>query len=301
FVIGREFYLVKWKVYPDHMNTWKKTVVPDRFEPELSSYPEHRARHRQTLQRWEAQINSVGGLTKRILVLNRVDLEGPPKNFTYINGYKIFSPKWVEGISVAVGCECTSCLENPVGGCCPGVSGHGFSYDEYGQVKVKPGEVVQKGIQHTLCIFKTDNGRGWGVRTSEHIKRHSFIMEYVGEIITTEEAERRGQVYDRQGATYLFDLDYVEDEYTVDAARYGNLSHINEYTHMSGSPKKANMSVSPKKAHMSVSPKKAHMSVSPKKAHMSVSPKKAHMSVSPKKRVRMECKCEKDNCKGYLF
>uniref|UniRef100_A0A8C7JUN0 Histone-lysine N-methyltransferase n=1 Tax=Oncorhynchus kisutch TaxID=8019 RepID=A0A8C7JUN0_ONCKI len=266
----------------------KMTVDPDQFEPELSSYLEHRARHRQTLQRWEAQINSVGGLTKRILVLNRVDLEGPPKNFTYINGYKVLG----EGISVAVGCECTSCLENPVGGCCPGVSGHGFSDDEYGQVKVKPGEVVQKEIQHTLCIFKTDSGRGWGVRTSEHIKRHSFIMEYVGEIITTEEAERRGQVYDRQGATYLFDLDYVEDEYTVDAARYGNLSHINEYAHMSGSPKKA---------HMSGSLKKAHMSASPKKAHMSGSLKKAHMSGSPKKCVRIECKCEKDNCRGYLF
>eukprot|EP00063_Salmo_salar_P017089 XP_013991924.1 PREDICTED: histone-lysine N-methyltransferase SUV39H1-like [Salmo salar] len=260
----REFYLVKWKGYPDHMNTWelrknlrcvellrqfwddvflelqrqKKTVVPNRFEPELSSYLEQRARQRQTLQRWEAQINRVGGL-KHILVLNRVDPEGPPKNFTYINGVG-------EGISVttvAVGCECTSCLENPVGGCCPGISGHGFSYNEYGRVKVKPGEpmyecnqkcrcgpdcpnrVVQERIQHTLCIFKTDNVWGWGVRTSEHIKMHSFVMEYVGEIITTEEAERRGQVYDSvSGATYLFDLDYVEDEYTVDAARYGNVS-----------------------------------------------------------------------------
>ncbi|XP_041712339.1 histone-lysine N-methyltransferase SUV39H1 isoform X1 [Coregonus clupeaformis] len=397
----REFYLVKWKRYPDHMNTWeprknlrcvellrqfwddvflelqrqKKTVVPNRFEPELSSYLEQRARHRQSLQRWEAQINSVGGLTKRILVRNRVDLEGPPKNFTYINGYKVG-----EGISVttvAVGCECTNCLENPVGGCCPGVSGHGFSYNECGQVTVKPGQpiyecnkkcrcgpdcpnrVVQRGIQHTLCIFKTDNGRGWGVRASERIKKHSFVMEYVGEIITTEEAERRGQVYDRQGATYLFDLDYVEDEYTVDAARYGNVSHFVNHScnpnlqvynvfidnlderlprlaffsnrgirageeltfdynmqidpidvestkmdsnfSMTGSPKKAHMSGSPKKAHMSGSPKKTHMSGSPKKDHMSGSPKKDHMSGSPKKRVRMECKCGNDNCRGYLF
>lgn len=46
------------------------------------------------------------------------------------------------------------------------------------------------------------------------------------QIITSEEAERRGQVYDRQGATYLFDLDYVEDVYTVDAAHYGNISHF---------------------------------------------------------------------------
>ena len=46
------------------------------------------------------------------------------------------------------------------------------------------------------------------------------------QIITSEEAERRGQIYDRQGATYLFDLDYVEDVYTVDAAYYGNISHF---------------------------------------------------------------------------
>ena len=49
-------------------------------------------------------------------------------------------------------------------------------------------------------------------------------MEYVGEVITSEEAERRGQLYDNKGITYLFDLDY--DEFTVDAARYGNVSHF---------------------------------------------------------------------------
>lgn len=46
------------------------------------------------------------------------------------------------------------------------------------------------------------------------------------QIISTDEAERRGHVYDRQGSTYLFDLDYVEDVYTVDAAHQGNVSHF---------------------------------------------------------------------------
>lgn len=45
-------------------------------------------------------------------------------------------------------------------------------------------------------------------------------------MITSEEAERRGQFYDNQGNTYLFDLDYDSDEFTVDAARYGNVSHF---------------------------------------------------------------------------
>uniref|UniRef100_A0A671MUR1 Histone-lysine N-methyltransferase n=1 Tax=Sinocyclocheilus anshuiensis TaxID=1608454 RepID=A0A671MUR1_9TELE len=46
--------------------------------------------------------------------------------------------------------------------------------------------VVQKGIQYDLCVLH--------------------------QIITTEEAERRGVVYDKQGVTYLLDLDYVDHE-----------------------------------------------------------------------------------------
>lgn len=46
------------------------------------------------------------------------------------------------------------------------------------------------------------------------------------QIITTDEAEKRGHFYDCQGSTYLFDLDYVEDVYTVDAAHLGNISHF---------------------------------------------------------------------------
>lgn len=52
------------------------------------------------------------------------------------------------------------------------------------------------------------------------------LLFFFFQIITTDEAEKRGQVYDRQGSTYLFDLDYVEDVYTVDAAHLGNISHF---------------------------------------------------------------------------
>lgn len=52
------------------------------------------------------------------------------------------------------------------------------------------------------------------------------MMVVTFQIISTDEAERRGHVYDRQGSTYLFDLDYVEDVYTVDAAHHGNVSHF---------------------------------------------------------------------------
>merc|ERR1711874_851600 len=75
----------------------------------------------------------------------------------------------------------------------------------------------------------TENGCGWGVKTLENIKSGSFVVDYVGEVITNDEAEERGKKYDAEGRTYLFDLDFNlgdDNIYTVDAAFYGNLSHF---------------------------------------------------------------------------
>jgi len=33
-----------------------------------------------------------------------------------------------------------------------------------------------------VCIFRTANGRGWGVKAMQKIKKGSFVMEYVGEV-----------------------------------------------------------------------------------------------------------------------
>ena len=63
----------------------------------------------------------------------------------------------------------------------------------------------------------------------ENIKAGTFVVEYVGEVITGDVAEERGKKYDAEGRTYLFDLDFnlgEENIYTVDAAFYGNLSHF---------------------------------------------------------------------------
>ena len=50
-------------------------------------------------------------------------------------------------------------------------------------------------FQIKLAIFKTDNGCGWGVKTLENIRKGTFVVEYVGEVITSEEAEERGKSY----------------------------------------------------------------------------------------------------------
>ena len=58
-----------------------------------------------------------------------------------------------------------------------------------------------------------------GAFIMEDTKAHEFICEYTGEVITQEEAERRGRLYDKIKVSYLFDLN---SEYVVDAARKGN-------------------------------------------------------------------------------
>lgn len=177
-----------------------------------------------------------------------------------------------------------------------------------------PNRVVQRGIQVDLCIFKTHNGRGWGVRTMQRIKKNAFVMEYVGEIITTDEAEKR------EGSTYLFDLDYVEDVYTVDAAHQGNISH---FVNHSCNPNLqvynvfidniderlprialfSTRSISPGEEltfdyKMQIDPvdtESTRMDYGFSLAPLSTMPS------SPKKRIRVECRCGSDSCRKYLF
>ena len=40
----------------------------------------------------------------------------------------------------------------------------------------------------------------------EPIKKGDYIGEYVGEVVSREEGERRGLIYDKRNLSYLFDL-----------------------------------------------------------------------------------------------
>ncbi|KAJ0396858.1 hypothetical protein ATCC90586_008221 [Pythium insidiosum] len=65
----------------------------------------------------------------------------------------------------------------------------------------------------------TMEGAGWGLFVDEPVAKDEFVIEYIGEMVTQEEAERRGVVYDKLNRSYLFNLD---SETVIDATRKGN-------------------------------------------------------------------------------
>lgn len=91
--------------------------------------------------------------------------------------------------------------------------------------------VIQLGPPKTLKlqIFRTDNNRGWGVKTLVPIKQGSYINKYTGEIITRTEADKRAVTHGSK-STYMFDLDYNTEKnksvYSVDATVFGNVTHF---------------------------------------------------------------------------
>lgn len=91
--------------------------------------------------------------------------------------------------------------------------------------------VVQHGPNKNLKlqIFRTDNHRGWGVKTLAPIKQGTYVNKYTGEVITTEEAVKRAGTC-TQKSTYMFDLDFNSEQndcvYSVDATNCGNVTHF---------------------------------------------------------------------------
>ena len=64
----------------------------------------------------------------------------------------------------------------------------------------------------------------WGLYAMEKISRGEMVIEYVGEIIRAQVAEKREMAYERQGigSSYLFRID---EDLVVDATKKGNLGY----------------------------------------------------------------------------
>lgn len=161
-----------------------------------------------------------------IVIENDVDLD-IPEDFRYIDDY-VFSTKVKILNEPLLGCDCCnkddgSCYTDE---CCPYLNDSEPVYDENGTViwdenipiyecndkctcdKNCRNRVTQTGSRIKLCIFKTSDGRGWGVRTLQSIVRGTYIALYAGMIITSAEATRKND----QVRRYLFNLDYDQGD-----------------------------------------------------------------------------------------
>ncbi|XP_058055597.1 uncharacterized protein LOC131207007 [Anopheles bellator] len=76
--------------------------------------------------------------------------------------------------------------------------------------------VVQRGLLVPLQIFYSP-GKAWSVRTLVRIPKGSFLVEYVGELLSDEAADRRPD------DSYIFDLGRG---FCIDASAYGNVSRF---------------------------------------------------------------------------
>ncbi|KAK3702929.1 hypothetical protein LTR37_014778 [Vermiconidia calcicola] len=88
---------------------------------------------------------------------------------------------------------------------------------------------IQRGVPKQTLLG--DSGvHGLGLYACEDVREHDFVGEYKGEIITKEEAERRGAVYEHQKLSYLFSLNATQE---IDSTYFGNkvrfINHASGY------------------------------------------------------------------------
>lgn len=89
---------------------------------------------------------------------------------------------------------------------------------------------LRRGERKRVAIGRSEV-QGWGLFICEPAAKGELIIEYRGEVVSNDEAERRGVVYDKMGCSYLFDL---ANELVVDSTRLGNavkfMNHNDEKT-----------------------------------------------------------------------
>lgn len=88
---------------------------------------------------------------------------------------------------------------------------------------------LTRGVGGAQIMIARSCVHGWGAFLKTGVEKNAFIIEYTGEVIADEEAERRGRNYDRIDRSFLFKLN---EELSIDATRNGNkakfINHSND-------------------------------------------------------------------------
>uniref|UniRef100_A0A672GTL0 Histone-lysine N-methyltransferase EHMT1-like n=1 Tax=Salarias fasciatus TaxID=181472 RepID=A0A672GTL0_SALFA len=176
-----------------------------------------------------------------ISCVNGVDGEPCPDNFKYIPDSCVTSPLNIDkDITRLQHCGCTDdCVS---GSCVCGQLSLRCWYDSEGRLpqdfcqreppvlfecnhacscwRTCRNRVVQNGLRVRLQLFRTLN-MGWGVKAMQDVPQGTFVCEYVGEIISDAEADKR------ENDSFLFTLDNkVGDVHCIDARLFGNIGRF---------------------------------------------------------------------------
>ncbi|KAJ2023179.1 hypothetical protein IWW39_001607 [Coemansia spiralis] len=212
--------------------------MEEQYPQALAKYLKAQGKSKADLSEFHRLLSHTNGPV--IPIVNTVDEAGCPDNFTYIN-QNIYSDEVPRPCTPMFWCECTN-------GCCDGCEcTKERNYDNRGLLLSMGDErivecgplckcgddcvnrVVQKGRKVVLELRRYPH-KGWGVVAKQRLKKGTFVAEYVGEVITSDEAENRGFKDKAQGQTYLFDLDqeFVNDicDFSIDAKTHGNISRF---------------------------------------------------------------------------
>lgn len=88
------------------------------------------------------------------------------------------------------------------------------------QLKICGNANILRGRFRSVGMAPSET-HGWGAYALEKIKAGDFVYEYTGGLLSQDEAERRGNMYDKTSISFLFDLN---EDTVVDATRKGNKS-----------------------------------------------------------------------------
>lgn len=217
----------------------KRTLELSLTTISLSYY---RQKQLVNLKQWEIDINlMIQGY--KIKVENNIDLEGPPDFFVYSTNYVPHT-----GVTIPndppIGCNCKKNCQLSHD-CCNNMSGYSTVYDLNKTIIISPGypifecnkkckctsecnnRVVQLGSKVNVCIYKTSL-YGWAVKTTQNIKKGQFVSQYIGEIITVNESERRLK-NNTSFLDHMWNLDFDDVnnyKYIIDGSHYANFTYF---------------------------------------------------------------------------